>query len=177
MSNFRHLTPEERRQWRHFTQDVECLHPRVPEPYLPREKSLPPASPMPVKPAMAAMPTILDELRAGDLSALDKRTAQRLKRGHHRPEATLDLHGMNQQQAYDAFQQFLHLASHEGLRVLRVITGYGKMSGGQAVLKNALPRWINFTENRFLILSYHQARPEEGGAGAWILFLKRRERL
>ncbi|MDG1287217.1 MAG: Smr/MutS family protein [Rickettsiales bacterium] len=121
-------------------------------------------------------PALPTDLQPDDMAGIHKRMAQRLRRGQEIPEGTLDLHGDTQMQASHHFQQFIHESSHAGLRVVRVITGYGKMTG-KGVLKAALPRWVNFPENRRLILSYHQARPEEGGSGAWVILLKRKERL
>ena len=128
-----------------------------------------------VNPASRPMSQI--DLQPDDMSNINKRSAQRLRKGKETPQATLDLHGFTQAEAIHKFHQFLTETSHAGLRVLRIITGYGKMSGGNGVLRAALPRWINLPENRRLVLSYHQARPQEGGAGAWILLLKRKERL
>lgn len=176
--NKRALTPEEKRLWRHFTHDNQAIN-RCSERVESSEK------PVKIKPkasyeAVALPPTPqswMPDLQPGDLSQMDGRMAQRLRRGQLEPEATLDLHGYTQAEANHQFHHFLTDASARGIRVLRIITGYGKMSGGNGVLKAALPRWINLPENRRLVLGYHQARPEAGGAGAWMVLLKRKERL
>ncbi len=117
------------------------------------------------------------DLLANDMHHLSRATAKQVVRGKRKVDATLDLHGFGHDQAMHQFQQFLHDHSKAGNRLLRVITGYGKMTGGNGVLRNALPRWINFAENRRLILSFHQAKPQDGGAGAWLILLKRMDKI
>ncbi len=173
--NKRTLTPEEKRLWHHFTQDVQHVNTRVVDIAASEVESVTPSVMMKSNMPIARPSTSID-LQPDDMASVHRRTAQRLRRGQETPQATLDLHGYTQMQASHQFHQFLYEASQSGLRVVRVVTGYGKMTG-KGVLKAALPRWVNFPENRRLILTYHQARPEDGGSGAWILFLKRKERL
>jgi len=173
--NKRMLTPEEKRLWHHFTQDVENANTRMIDSPINNAESVTQAST--IKPEMPIFrPSLPTDLQPDDMAGIHKCMAQRLRRGQEIPERTLDLHGDTQIQASQHFHQFIHESSQSGLRVVRVVTGYGKMTG-KGVLKAALPRWVNFPENRRIILSYHQARPEDGGSGAWIILLKRKERL
>ena len=176
MQKNRRLTAEEKHIWQCFTQDIvpvassckikgESVAPKVDI----REASI-------SKPVKVA-PKYSEDLQPGDMSYISGASVRQLKRNQSRPDATLDLHGYTQAQALEQFQQFLHHASASGHRLLRVITGYGKMSGGEGVLRAALPKWVNYPENRRLILSYQQARAQEGGAGAWLILLRRKERL
>lgn len=173
----RPILPEEKELWNSFTHNVHRIGGK--EVYL-SESSKPSHEVIIIaetytNPTCRSAPHI--DLQPDDMSNINKRTAQRLRRGLHKPQATLDMHGFTQAEAIHQFHHFLVEAANNDLRVLRVITGYGKMNGGNGVLRAALPRWVNLPENRRLILSYHQARPQDGGAGAWILLLKRRERL
>lgn len=172
----RRLTAEELQIWQRFTQDIaspnlsvqtqsERITPKIKIGEFSESKQ------------EASSPTSLAELLPGDTSQISGASLRQIKKNQSRPDATLDLHGYTQEQALQQFQQFIRQSSDRGLRLLRVITGYGKITGGQGVLRSALPKWINYPENRPFILSYQQARPQDGGAGAWLLLLRRKERL
>ena len=99
--------------------------------------------------------------------AIDRRTAQRLKRGQMPIEARLDLHGMTQTEAHEALARFIARSHAAGLRAVIVITG---KSG---VLHGAVPRWLEEGDNRARILSAARAHAQHGGAGALYLLLRR----
>jgi DNA-nicking Smr family endonuclease len=99
---------------------------------------------------------------------LDRRSAQRLKRGRTAIDDRLDLHGMTQSEAHRALAAFLAQAQKAGLRVVLVITG---KSG---VLFGAVPRWLGEGDNRGRVLASGRARPPHGGEGALYVFLRRK---
>ena len=110
-------------------------------------------------------------LRAGAPADLDGRTATRLRRGHIRPEARLDLHHMTQEQAHHALVEFVSRSHGAGRRCVLVITGRGKL--GVGVLREQLPHWLNTAPIRGCILGFAQAQPKDGGAGAFYVLLRR----
>lgn len=115
-------------------------------------------------------PRIPSPARGGGLGkegGIDRRSAQRLKRGQMEIEARLDLHGMTQEEAHRALDRFIARSAAAKLRNLLVITG---KSG---VLRKAVPRWIEEGENRLLVLASTEAQPKDGGAGALYLLLRR----
>jgi DNA-nicking Smr family endonuclease len=106
-------------------------------------------------------------------AGIDRANAERLKRGLHKVEATLDLHGMTQAEAHRALAAFV-AASHEaGRRCVLVITGRGLGPSGPGVLKRSVPRWLEEPELRRLILAIAPAQPRHGGGGAAYLLLRR----
>ena len=157
---------DERALWRHATRDVEPLH---------AEEA--PAVALPEQASSATLPPKRgsDEprrgARVGAASApnpgLDRRTAQRLKRGQMPIEARLDLHGMTQAEAHAALARFVATSHAAGLRLVIVITG---KSG---VLHGAVPRWLADGDNRARILATARAQAQHGGAGALYLLLRR----
>jgi len=112
---------------------------------------------------------------------LDKRTAERLRRGQLAIEARLDLHGMTQDEAHGALFSFLARSEAQGLRCLLVITGKGvRRSDGHdfrgeaiGVLKHAVPRWLGEAGQRRRILALAPAQPKHGGSGALYVLLRR----
>lgn len=172
---------EDLQLWRHLTRDIKPLKPQrlppkaVPGP-APKEKT-PPSRPAlrastaaaAITPAKPSMP----ELSHGDLRAMDKRRAQRLRRGRLPIEARLDLHGLNQEDAHHALQRFVQQSAAVGRRCVLVITGKGGRHGESGVLRKQVPLWLNQVDLRDKVLGFEHARPEHGGAGALYLMLRR----
>ena len=118
-------------------------------------------------------------LSHGDVVGLDRRSAQRMKRGKMKIDAKLDLHGYYQDEACRALSQFIEGASKSNKRCLLVITGKGLHqsvpSNQQAgILKKMVPTWLNEEPNRSKILSFSFATSSDGGTGALYVLLKRR---
>ena len=76
------------------------------------------------------------------LPAIDRRTAERLRRGQIAIEATIDLHGFTQDEAFVAIETFLAESVQAGRRCVLVITGKGTARDGGGVLRSAVPRWL-----------------------------------
>ncbi|MEE8563481.1 MAG: Smr/MutS family protein [Alphaproteobacteria bacterium] len=113
-------------------------------------------------------------LAAGAAPGLDKRTAQRLRRGQIRIEGRIDLHGMTRVEAYRNLSDFLKSSAAGGRRCVLVITGKGLSQGaGSGILRAEFPRWLNEPALRPLILSFAPAQPRDGGGGAFYVYLRR----
>lgn len=109
------------------------------------------------------------QIEVGASAGVDKRTADRLRRGKMTVDGTLDLHGMTQARAHSALTLFLDTAHLADKRCLLVITGKG-----QGILKRAVPFWLSDPFLRPKILSVMTARQEHGGEGALYVLLRRR---
>ncbi|MBT4747812.1 MAG: hypothetical protein HOO19_00665 [Rhodospirillaceae bacterium] len=127
-------------------------------------------------------PKPLPELDHGTAPGVDRRTAQRLKRGRLDVEARLDLHGHTQAEAHPALDSFLAGAQSSGKRCVLIVTGKGGarqtddetgFERPTGVLKDMVPRWLNQAPNRARILSFTHARQADGGTGALYVLLKR----
>lgn len=110
-------------------------------------------------------------LIVGDFSRLDPNTAKRFNKPHVRRDGQLDLHDMNQEEAFAALQHFCARANERGWRSLRIITGKGR--GGGGVLRAQVPHWLEVSElaPRMVAMSY--AQPREGGEGVLLVLLSR----
>ena len=107
-------------------------------------------------------------------AGIDRANAERLKRGLHRIEARLDLHGMTQAEAHGALSGFISVSRAAGRRCVLVITGRGLGQNGPGVLKSSVPRWLEEPALRRQILAIAPAQPQHGGPGATYLLLRRR---
>jgi DNA-nicking Smr family endonuclease len=121
-------------------------------------------------------------------AGLDKRNAQRLKRGQMKIEARLDLHGMAQVEAHRSLREFVPRSVDAGKRCVLVITGKGSPrdrddidgAGGimpdrdVGVLRTEVPKWLGGVDLRPHIIRFEVAIPKHGGAGALYVLLRRR---
>jgi DNA-nicking Smr family endonuclease len=170
---------EERALWREAMRGVRALRQGRPLP--------PPEAPPDAAPAAAPQPRPLARSRAappaaapappplaaGEAVGVDRRLAERLKRGQLPIEATLDLHGLTQAEAHASLDRFVRAAVARGARTVLVVTGKGR-GEGVGVLRAAVPRWLNEAALREHLLAFAPARPEHGGAGALYILLRRR---
>jgi len=155
-----------------------------PKSALPQDKpSLP--SPRPPPPPFTQAPDTSKESlerEVGETTGVDRRTANRLRRGQLPIDGELDLHGFRQAQAHQTLDRFIEKAAREGRRCLLVITGKGARAEvekgwrGAGVLREAVPGWLNDPVNRTRILSFCHAQPRDGGDGALYVLLKRRRK-
>ncbi len=172
--------------WKRITAEVRPLRSRAksaPAPVDPsgQARTPPPKTlaPIPKPPLPKVRPTTASEatLAHGIAAGLDKRTLARLRRGQITIEAEIDLHGSTQDEAHQALEGFLARSHAIGRRCVLVITGKGlRADGGEGVLRNAVPRWMNEAPNRERILAFTHATPRDGGEGALYVLLRRKRR-
>ncbi|SIT54631.1 Smr protein/MutS2 [Mesorhizobium prunaredense] len=105
--------------------------------------------------------------------ALDEPTLEKLSKGRLPIEGRVDLHGLSQDEAYSLLFSFLHRAHAGGIRYVLVITGKGSSSGGDGVLRRAVPAWLSTPAFRPLISSHDHAARKHGGSGALYVRLRR----
>lgn len=108
---------------------------------------------------------------------IDKRTAEKLRKGRLPIEARLDLHGMRQAAAHPRLFQFIRSSHTAGLRCVLVITGKGGEGGTRGVLNVNVPRWLSDPTVKPLILSIRPAQPKDGGDGAYYILLRRQRQI
>lgn len=112
-------------------------------------------------------------LATGDFSGMDRRTADRFRRGKLPIEGRLDLHGLYQDAAHHALNDFILSRVAAGKRKVLVITGRGSREGS-GVLRERLPQWLNQPPCREHVVSFTSARPEHGRDGAFYVLLRRK---
>jgi DNA-nicking Smr family endonuclease len=105
--------------------------------------------------------------------ALDEPTLDKLSKGRLPIEGRVDLHGLTQDEAYSLLFSFLHRAHAGGIRYVLVITGKGSSSGGDGILRRAVPAWLSTPAFRPLVSSHDHAARNHGGSGALYIRLRR----
>ena len=111
------------------------------------------------------------DLREGDRAGLDGRTQRRLFRGAIPIDRRIDLHGHTSARAEIKLQSFIKDAFYAECRCVLVITGKGT-----GVLKSHVPGWLKRPPLSEMVLALAEARPADGGSGAFYVLLRRRRR-
>ena len=90
---------------------------------------------------------------------------------------------MTQEEARRALDRFLSGAANDDKRCVLVITGKGSARDSEdsimpdrdvGVLRRSLPRWLSQPGLSDLVVAYHNAKPKDGGDGAFYILLRRR---
>lgn len=178
----RKLSADEEALWRLVARDLR--RGRKPRPRLESVASLQAANraaqPAPALSLRKSKRSVAPALGGGD-PARDRLVAQR----RLPVEASLDLHGMTQRQAMAALKRFLTRAHGEGAACVIVITGKGKpastgedgvLGARRGVLKERFLEAVESDPLRPLIARVAPAKPKDGGAGAFYIFLKKNRR-
>lgn len=83
----------------------------------------------------------------------------------------IDLHGLTEDQAWEALLEFLRNARRLRVSCVKVIHGRGLRSPGEPVLKGAVGRWLKGPLSKYVV-AYATARPCDGGLGATYVLLR-----
>ena len=100
---------------------------------------------------------------------LTKKIVKKLATKKIETSATLDLHGLNIEDAKVSFLSFLDTCWKYKYSYVLIITGKGK-----GILKNAFIEWLKEDEIFPLIIGYSIAHRLQGGDGAFVLHLRKR---
>jgi DNA-nicking Smr family endonuclease len=115
-----------------------------------------------------------DEFIEGASPGTDRNLMRALRRGDFALQGRLDLHGMTQAEAKTAVDRFLTDSRRTGKRCVIIVHGKGLNSPDQIpVLKGQLKAWLSQKRVGSLVLAYATARPQDGGAGAVYVLLRR----
>ena len=191
----RSVTEDEAKLWKQATRALEPVRakPRVgsvgPSPSASRQPD--PAAPAPRKSRAGFPKPGLDAIAKGTsrpsapLADFDRRKARQIAAGRIEVDARIDLHGLRQREAHARLHAFLLAAHAKGHKTVLVITGKGGEAPAadglgalmgerqRGVIRRSVPHWLEEPHLRAIVLSYTQAAPRHGGAGALYLRLRK----
>lgn len=164
--------------WSAVTRTVTPLRPRRPlaEPPAPLPAPLADNKPRPVPSLPSAGPVIA--AAAPKDRGIEPGLRKRLERGRLPIDATLDLHGLTQEEAYRALRKFLPARARRGDRTVLVITGKGLRRTGpheiesRGILRAMLPIWLADPALSPLVAGISGAHATHGGGGAFYVRLR-----
>lgn len=115
-----------------------------------------------------------DEFIEGCVAGLDPAVVRKLRGGDYAVQGHVDLHGLRRDEAKAAVDRFLRDARAAGKRCVLLVHGRGSHSKDQVpVLKEALRTWLATARFGRYVLAFATARPQDGGAGAVYVLLRR----
>ena len=175
--------------WTEVTRTVSPLHPErltreiaeappIAEPPAPPNRKTG-AKPRPKTNGHTAQMPVPAAASLGRDKGIEPRLNRKLRRGHLPIDATIDLHGLRQDEAHAALCRFIAARHARGDRTILVITGMGlkKTGWGQieqkGVLRSMLPLWLSEKTLAPLVAGWENAAREHGGEGAFYVRLKR----
>jgi len=101
---------------------------------------------------------------------ISRMVLRKLKRGQFPLQDTLDLHGLNSDEARKLLQEFLRDSNDQNLRHVCVIHGKGwNPNGGEGILKIRTRHWLTQCRK---VLAFCEAPSRAGGGGAVLVLLK-----
>ena len=164
--------------WSQVTRSVRPLKDRSPETVPPAEPRQPAVTPSAQRPPATPAPRKAagKPLVPGVVDGLDRRQADRFRRGQLPIGNRLDLHGFTRREAQAELQDFLARSQEQGHRVVLLITGKGQkgpLEERTGVLRQLVPLWLNEPSLRRRIVALAPAKPQHGGDGAYYLYLKK----
>jgi len=176
------VTDEDRRVFREAMRGVRRLHAAGPVHHATRPKRRPRAT-FTRADRLAVLADSLADLRQPLAPVIEsgeeilyrgprvsEQVFRRLRRGHYRVEAELDLHGLTAEQARRELKQFLAAALDRDVRVARIVHGKGLRSGQRGPVLRAL---VNDLLRRLsAVLAFASAREVDGGSGACLVLLQ-----
>ena len=125
------------------------------------------------------VPTLETRLAAQPVR-MDSKAFRKMKRGKLSPERKIDLHGMTLAQAHPVLSRFILRSHADGLRLVMVVTGKGKVRDGdgpiptpRGVLKHQVPMWLAMPPLAQAVLQVSPAHISHGGGGAYYVYLRR----
>lgn len=103
-------------------------------------------------------------------SGVSSETLRRLKRDSHTVRETLDLHGLNRDQARLSVAHFVNAAAKQGVKRVRIVhgQGFGSTHGG-ALLRQQTRHWLTQMPD---VLAFVGAPAQDGGKGAVLVLLR-----
>ena len=114
-----------------------------------------------------------DAPRLAHRPEVSPKRVERLRSGALQPDRKIDFHGMRADAAQQALARGIESASRAGQSVVLVIHGRGKHSGGMAVLRDALPEWLEANDR---VLAFAPAPGTQAAAGSTLVLLRQRSR-
>ncbi|WP_208437225.1 Smr/MutS family protein [Bartonella taylorii] len=111
--------------------------------------------------------------QAHKIRFFDRIVHRKIAKGLYPLEASLDLHGYGQEEAYFLLKNFLQSSQQSGLRYVLVITGKGQSLGSDGALYKFVPYWLSTPAFRYCVHAFEQAARQHGGGGALYIWLRR----
>ncbi len=118
------------------------------------------------------IPGLVRDIFIDDRRSVERGILDRLSRGSHQIDMSIDLHGYTIEDSYKVFYNAFICAIKNNLRLMLVITGKGDKNSHS--IRSQLLRWVNIPEISSYIIYISEAHRKHGGDGAFYLVLRKK---
>lgn len=121
----------------------------------------------------------LETVLSSEWGNLEKNTHKKILKNQIKISKKLDLHGKSVEESKIEVLKFISDNFETQNRLLLIICGKGKRLGvthgwqGTGILNKKIPDWLNSKALFNKVLWFDYARPNQGGKGAYIVYLKK----
>ena len=121
----------------------------------------------------------LETVLSKEWGTLEKNTHKKILKNQIKISKKLDLHGRSVEESRIEVFKFITNNFETQNRLLLIICGKGKRLGvthgwqGTGILNKKIPDWLNSKALFNMVLWFDYARPNQGGKGAYIVYLKK----
>lgn len=121
----------------------------------------------------------LDTVVSKSWGTIEKNTYKRIFRNQIKVSKKLDLHGLSVNESKIKVFEFITDNFDKKKRLLLIICGKGKRLDvsqgwqGTGILNKKVPEWLNSKALYDKVLWFDYAKPENGGKGAYIVYLRK----
>ena len=176
----RKLRKKELSLWKEVTKDDKKINNYIPEEMTvlldgsTNKKSKKSEKPLNITNKKDFLEKELDSTKDNKLQ-VNKRMRLKFKRGLIRPEATLDLHGYNRNEAEKTLISFINTCINQEKRCILIVTGKRKTTlGSKSILRELVPNWLDEEKYSSLVLAHNFATKKDGGDGARYVLLRKK---
>ena len=122
---------------------------------------------------ITAIQPLIRDILINDKRSVERSILDRLRRGSHKIDMSVDLHGYKIEEAYKVFYNRVLYVIQNNLRLLLVITGKGDKNSYS--IRSQLLKWVNIPEISSYIIYMSEAHKKHGGDGAFYLVFRRKD--
>ena len=101
---------------------------------------------------------------------ITRETLRKILKGKIKIDAEIDLHGMNRFEAREKIENFIFDSFLNGNRYINIITGKGS-----GVIRKVVQDNLDDEKSYKFIISFSNAHRKQGGDGAFVLHLRKKE--
>ena len=101
---------------------------------------------------------------------ITRETLRKILKGKIKIDAEIDLHGMDRFEAREKIENFIFDSFLNGNRYINIITGKGS-----GVIRRVVKDYLDDEKSYKFIISFSNAHRKQGGDGAFVLHLRKKE--
>ncbi len=169
MSKRRDISPDEQQLWKAVVDGVKPLR---------SDRVKPNLSPTRLRPISPPTPQSFSEFIPSKFRLSQKSLRLNSLKKSIVIEGTIDLHGFTRDQAAEALERFMSTSQRLNRRWVLIVTGKGaagideeSLRLKKGVLQDFVPSWLD--RHSYYVVNYITAKPEQGGAGALCVHVRR----